>query len=74
MVINLIIDCESNIKTWNSNIDLNNDDNWNLKRLPCASDRLILPEDVVIYLDQELNAREIVGTRGSMEDVPFLRL
>lgn len=62
LTIDLVIVCHSSTKIWNSSLDLNSDDNWNLKRIPCAGDRLIFPEDLVIYLDQELNARQIVST------------
>jgi hypothetical protein len=61
LLINLIAICKSNVKIWNSNIELNNPLNWNLKRIACDSDRIFLPENFAIYLNFKLKAREIVS-------------
>ena len=61
IVINLVNECKSDVKTWNSNFDLKDPKNWKQRRIPCSADRIIFSENTVIYLNQEIKAKEIVS-------------
>ena len=46
---------------WRALIDWNNPANWQPDyRLPCAKDRVALPEDYILFLNQELDTIELV--------------
>ncbi|XP_070579133.1 protein amnionless-like [Ptychodera flava] len=56
--------CDASTKEWLPNVNYDNPDNWNVKRLPCANDRVMLtgPENSVVsvFLQSNSTMREII--------------
>ncbi|XP_078000745.1 protein amnionless-like [Glandiceps talaboti] len=64
-IVNLVIGlCGASRKDWIPNIDYENPDNWNVKRLPCSNDRIILgsPSDtnVSVFIQSNATMKEVV--------------
>lgn len=49
------------LKIWNQNNNFGNVNNWNLKRIPCQSDRIKFSENIAVFVDDIIEASEIVS-------------
>lgn len=53
---------EAVYKRWTKNTDFDNPSNWNLERLPCASDRVVFPSSApVVAINHDWTLSNLVS-------------